>query len=109
MKILKEYEDESFVSIFFEEDGEIFYANVNNIRGFYVCIIYKAYEKGGDYGISDYKDLYFTREVQLSRRGLIDCIEEFCETTRDDPLSRNPEYQRAIEFCMMNDEDDNND
>ena len=101
MKILKEHKCESFVSIYFEEDGEIFYANVNNIRGFNVCTICKAYEKGGDYGIDHPKDLYFTRQVELSRSGLIDCIEDFCETTKDDPLSRNPEVQSAIDFCRI--------
>jgi hypothetical protein len=109
MKILKEHKCESFVSIFFEEDGEIFYANVNNIRGFNICTIYKAYEKDGDYGIDHPKDLYFTRDVELNKRGLIDCIEDFCETTKDNSLSRNPEVQSAIDFWMMNDEaTDNN-
>ena len=68
MKILKEHKGESFVSIYFEEDGEIFYANVNNIRGFNVCTIRKAYEKGGDYGISHLLEQYLIT---------LDCLQEW--------------------------------
>lgn len=89
MKILKEVSREAHFSAYFEDDGMIFYADLDNLGSLSglertECMIFKARKSNktdSGYVVPYWIDLYFAKDIPFTRESLMTCIKEFCGVT----------------------------
>ena len=86
MKILKEVSSEAHFSAYFEDDGRIFYADLDNLGSleFTECMIFKARKSNktdSGYVVPYWIELYFAKDIPFTRESLMTCIKEFCKVT----------------------------
>ena len=89
MKILKEVSSEAHFSAYFEDDGRIFYADLDNLGSLSglertECMIFKARKSNktdSGYVVTNWIELYFAKDIPFNRSSLIECIKDFCKAT----------------------------
>ena len=89
MKILKEVSSEAHFSAYFEDDGRIFYADLDNLGSLgslerTECMIFKARKSNktdSGYVVTNWIELYFAKDIPFNRSSLIECIKDFCKAT----------------------------
>ena len=89
MKILKEVSSEAHFSAYFEDDGRIFYADLDNLGSLgslerTECMIFKARKSNktdSGYVVPYWIELYFAKDIPFNRSSLIECIKDFCRVT----------------------------
>ena len=89
MKILKEVSSEAHFSAYFEDDGRIFYADLDNLGSLgslerTECMIFKARKSNktdSGYVVTNWIELYFAKDIPFNRSSLIECIKDFCRVT----------------------------
>lgn len=85
MKILKEVSSEDHFSAYFEDDGAVFYADLDSLGLERTeCQIFKARKSNktdSGYVVPYWIELYFAKDIPFNRSSLIECIKDFCKAT----------------------------
>ena len=89
MKILKEITSQAHFSAYFEDDGMVFYADLDNLGSLgslerTECMIFKARKSNktdSGYVVTNWIELYFAKDIPCNRSSLIECIKDFCKAT----------------------------
>lgn len=86
MKILKEVSGEDHFSVYFEDNGAVFYADLASLGSleFIECMIFKARKTNktdSGYTVTNWLELYFAKDIPFTRESLMTCIKEFCRVT----------------------------
>ena len=91
MKILKEITSQTHFSAYFEDNGEIFAADLILIvlggLAFTKCMIFKAHKTNrteSGYAATNLNELYSAKDIPFTRDSLLACIKEFCRVTDGD-------------------------
>ena len=85
MKILKEITSQEHFSAYFEDDGAVFYADLDSLGSERTeCMIFKARKSNktdSGYVVPYWIELYFAKDIPFTRESLMTCIKEFCRVT----------------------------